>query len=237
MLLSTIKSIFEEPKPWWEEHGKNLMIWQLDSNFFDKNPYPVIEFNFSQSPNNASFINRIREALNNAISKYKLSVNYIEENITLERLVDVKFADVLNMLKKPTVLTIDEADQPMINQIFNERIKDENLRAKRMSKIIKSFNIFYGYLKAKMASGHVRLVVVAGHSMISKSAIYSGNIVFFSQYSIINFCYQHLTILLSCETNQNTKICWASRRRRSKCTSSIPSNVCATRKELEKKHS
>ena len=241
LLLSTIQAIFKEPKSWWEEHCKNLKIWQVDPNFFDNNPYPVIQFNFANSPNNKAFINRIREAINNAITTYKLPLKDIEEKITLEELVDVKSADVFNKLKaiynKPALITIDEADQPMINQIFNERIKDENLRAKRMSKIIKSFNIFYGYLKAKMASGHVRLVVVAGHSMISKSAIYSGNIVFFSQYSIINFCYQHLTILLSCETNQNTKICWASRRRRSKCTSSIPSNVCATRKELEKKHS
>ena len=193
MLLSTIKAIFEEPKSWWEEHGKNLKIWQLDPNFFKDNPYPVIHFDFSQSPNNESFIDLIREALNNAILNYQLPLNDIEKKITLQKLVHVEFADVLNKLmaihNKPAVLTIDESDQPLINQMFSERIKDENIRAERMSETIESFNIFYGYLKAKLASCQVRLVVVTGHSMIAKSAIYSGNIVFFSTFRNKIFTY------------------------------------------------
>ena len=96
LLLSSIKAIFEQPKSWWEEYGKNLKIWQLDPNFFDNNPYPVIHFNFANSRNNKAFINRIREAINNAITTYKLPLKDIEEKITLEELVDGKFADVFN---------------------------------------------------------------------------------------------------------------------------------------------
>jgi len=178
LLLSTIQAIFKEPKSWWEEHCKNLKIWQVDPNFFDNNPYPVIQFNFANSPNNKAFINRIREAINNAITTYKLPLKDIEEKITLEELVDVKFADVFNKLKaiynKPAVITIDEADQPLLNQMFDEDLTEIQIK-NGMGETTKSFDLFYGYLKAKLASNHVQLVVVAGHSMIAKSAIYSGH--------------------------------------------------------------
>ena len=183
LLLSSIKAIFEQPKSWWEEYGKNLKIWQLDPNFFDNNPYPVIHFNFANSRNNKAFINRIREAINNAITTYKLPLKDIEEKITLEELVDVKFADVFNKLKalynKPAVITIDEADQPLLNQMFDEKLTKIQIK-NGMGETKKSFELFYGYLKAKLASSHVRLVVVAGHSMIAKSTIYSGHFYFSS---------------------------------------------------------
>ena len=101
----------------------------------------------------------------------------IPENLSIESLVGDKFADVLNGLqaqyKKPVVITIDEADQPLLNQIFSERITNENERKDKIAITIDSFNQFYGFLKDQLARGIVRLVVVAGHSMIAKSSIYS----------------------------------------------------------------
>ena len=190
LLLSTIRTIFGEEKRWWEDHGRNLKIWQLAPKFFDNNPYPVINFDFSQSESNAWFLDRIKEALNNAIRMYELPLNDIESNPPLRKLID-KFGDVLNNLlkkfKKPSVITIDESDQPLLIQMFDETIKDDKLREKRMSETIRSFTRFYGYLKSKLASNHLRLVVVAGHSMIDKSTIYSGKILFFFLYLRGNF--------------------------------------------------
>lgn len=189
LLLSAIRTIFGEEKRWWEDHGKNLKIWQLDLKFFDENPHPVIHFDFSQSESNAWFLDRIKFTLKKTIRMYELPLNDIKSNTSLRDLID-KFGDVLIELcvkfKKPAVITIDESDQPLLIQMFDERIKDENLRNARMSEAIISFNRFYGFLKAMLASNNVRLVVVAGHSMIAKSTIYSGNILFFL-YVIMNF--------------------------------------------------
>ncbi len=204
LLLSTIQAIFVEPKSWWEEHGKDLKIWQLDPNFFDNNPYPVIHFNFANSPNEQAFINRIREAINIAITTYKLPLKDIDEKITLEKLVDVKSADVFNKLmaiyNKPAVITIDEADQPLLNQMFDENLTETQIK-KGMQETIKSFNLFYGYLKTKLASRQIRLVVVAGHSMIAKSAIYSGNFYLFLLILFFSFSFQQ-----SCYSEEFTKI-------------------------------
>lgn len=179
LLLSTIKTIFQEPKSWWEEYGKNLKILQLDPNFFDKNPYPVIHFDFSQSSSNISFIDRVREGLNDTISNYHLPLKDIERSITLQKLIDVEFADILknlkNIYKKPAVVIIDEADQPLINQIFDDRIKDEIVRSERMSETIGSFKEFYGYLQAKLASQNLRLVFIVGHSRIMKSMYFGSS--------------------------------------------------------------
>lgn len=173
LLLSTIRAVFEEKREWWESHGKNLKIWEMNPQLFDKNPYPVINFDFSQAANNEAFAERICEALNSTIIKYKLPLDQIEETVTLQQLVNVKFAKVLNSLigmqaqEKPNgaVITIDESDQPLLNQMFDEELTKEQ-QEKGMNRTLKSFNLFYGYLKAKLASGQVRLVVVAGHSMI-----------------------------------------------------------------------
>lgn len=178
LLLSTIKTIFEQKFEWWQQYGANLKIMQLNPNFFDANPHPIIEFDFSQSQNNDSFIDRIREALNTTITNYHLPLKPIEKAITLQKLIDVEFADILNHLRgmqsNKVVITIDECDQPLLNQMFDENLTKE-LQEQRMTATIKSFNMFYGYLKYQLGSkGFVRLVVVAGHSMIAKSSIYSG---------------------------------------------------------------
>ena len=182
LLLSTIKAMFEQNEEWWQRYGSDLKIMKLNPNFFNANPYPIIEFDFAQSQNNNSFIDRIREALNVTITKYKLPLKYIEKIIPLQKLIDVEFADILNQLRarqsNKVVITIDECDQPLLNQMFDESLSNEQLE-KDMAETIKSFNIFYAYLKSQLSSkGFVRLVVVAGHSMIAKSGIYSCILVF-----------------------------------------------------------
>ena len=113
-----------------------------------------------------------------AIRKYQPKMEEIAENLSIDSLVRDKFSDVLGKLQtkfnRPVIITIDEADQPLINQMFSERITNEKQRAELMGITIDSFNQFYGLLKDQLASGIVSLVVVAGHSMITKSSIYPG---------------------------------------------------------------
>ena len=90
-------------------------------NFFDQNPFPVLEFSFSQCPNNERFLQDIWRCFNNAIEKYNLQLQNIPENLSIESLVGDKFAEALNRLqnqyKKPIVIA-NEADQTLLNQMF-----------------------------------------------------------------------------------------------------------------------
>jgi hypothetical protein len=156
LLLSTIKAIFQESTEWWHQYGKNLKIVRLNPKFFDQNPYPVLKFSFSQCPNNERFLKDIRACLNRAIDKYNLQMQKIPENLNIESLVGDKFADVLQLLKKqfnrPVIITVDESDQPLLNQMFSERITNEKERGEKISITIDSFNQFYGLLKPKSQS-------------------------------------------------------------------------------------
>ena len=179
LLLSTIKAIFEQKVEWWQQYGANLKIMKLNPNFFTQNPFPVIGFKFSQCQNNEDFIIKIAESLNKVIDNYDLQLDEIPININPTVLISGNFSKVLRHLqkkfqKKPIIITIDEADQPLINQMFSEKITNEKEKTELISSTIISFNQFYGFLKDQLAEGIVRLVVVAGHSMIAKSSIYSG---------------------------------------------------------------
>ena len=164
--------MFEEKPEWWQQYGSDLRIMQIDPNFFDQNPYPVIEFRFSQCPNNERFLMDIRTSLNNSIKKYKLGIPEIPES-----LIGNKFNGVVSHLQfkfdKAVVITVDESDQPLLNQMFDEDLtKDE--RDKKMNQTIKSFSQFYGSIKDQIAGKLVRMIIIAGHSMIAKTNIYSG---------------------------------------------------------------
>ena len=170
--------MFEQDSGWWNEHGADLKIMKTNPNFFAHNPFPVMEFKFSQCPNNEGFLKDIRVGINVAISNHLVGTAEIPKHLSVGDLVGTELVDSIVKLKakfnKPVVITIDEADQPLLNQMFSEKIKDEKERAEKMNNTIDSFNQFYGKLKDLLAIGIVRLVVVAGHSMIAKSSIYSG---------------------------------------------------------------
>lgn len=187
LFLSTIKAMFEQNIEWWQQYGADLNIVHKNPEFFNQNPFPVIGFRFSQCPNNEGFLKGIRAGMNNAIDMYQLGLREVPKNLPVESLVGDEFHDVLrkvkNLFKKPVVITIDEADQPLLKQMFDDKIT-ETQRAHDMKKTIESFNQFYGFLKDQMAEGIVRLIVVAGHSMIAKSSIYSGVLLFF-------FCFHY----------------------------------------------
>ena len=145
------RAIFEEKREWWETNGKHLKIWELNPQFFDKNPHPVIHFDFSQAPDNEAFTDIIRGALNDVSSTYNLEVNHIEENVQLKKLIYVKFKDILRSLlrmqnkNKPNgvVITIDESDQPLLNQMFNDQLPKKQ-QEDAMNITLNSLNLFYG---------------------------------------------------------------------------------------------
>ena len=76
------------------------------------------------------------------------------------------------VITRPAIVTVDEADQPLINQIFDEKLSEKE-RDEKITNTIESFNQFYGFIKGKIPN-QIRNVTVAGHSMIAKSSIYSG---------------------------------------------------------------
>ena len=159
---------------------KNLRITKLNPKFFDQNPYPILEFTFSQCPNNKKFLKNIRMCLNRAIEKYKLPMKMIPMKNNIESLIGDYFNEVAmsleKKLNKPIIITIDESDQPILNQMFDEYLTEID-RIKQIDQTIKSFNIFYGNIK-DMNPKHARNVIIPGHSMISNTTIYSGFILF-----------------------------------------------------------
>jgi len=64
LLLSTIKAMFQQKSEWWQQYGASLKVMAINPNFFAQNPFPVLEFSFSQCPNNERFLKDIRRCLN-----------------------------------------------------------------------------------------------------------------------------------------------------------------------------
>lgn len=182
LLLSTIKAMFEETAEWWHKFGKDLKVMSIDPRFFDRNPYPVIEFTFPNCNSNQRFISCIAEGLDEAIAQYQLPLRKTYEEIetnqplSLNKFVLKKFNQVILELsfkfKKPAIITVDESDQPLINQMFNDDLNIDE-KALKMKETIDSFNEFYGFIKGKIPK-QVRMIVVAGHSMIARTTLYSG---------------------------------------------------------------
>jgi len=93
----------------------------------------------------------------------------IGRNVKIEKLIRVEFAEVINLLVNKFTIRKKKYFFFDAGQI----ILNEKERAKNMSITIDSLNQFYGFIKAQIPS-NVRLIIVAGHSMIAKSGIYSG---------------------------------------------------------------
>ncbi len=176
LLLSTIKSIFTKSINWWEKYGSNLWITKEHSEFFKKNPYPILRFNFSRRKSAQEFQDTIMQSLNHYITKYDLSYPKIPTNETFNKVIQRHLLGVIDCFtknfhnKKPIVL-IDECDQPLLIIMQNDKIND-NTKKETMENLLENYKDFYGELK-RLLDEDLRSIIICGHSMITQTSIYS----------------------------------------------------------------
>lgn len=176
LTLSTIEAIFSQTPEWWRKNCSDLYIFKQHSDFFDKNPHPIMNFNFFGVNSLKGFHDKIRIGLNYAISSNQITYEKIPKNVSEEvindHLFDVTLA-LIDKFKNTPIVLIDESDNPLLNVMQDYNLsKDE--KKKKMESLLQSYKTFYGNLKDLLVR-NLRGIVICGHSMISQTAIYSGN--------------------------------------------------------------
>ena len=183
LLLDTIQTIFTEKIDWWKKYGANLWITSNVPEFFSENPYPIINFSFSQCTSDNKFRKSLIANLNEVIFKQNLKTDKIDEEIGWEDLIIFKLQTIIfqleNQTKKKPIILIDENDQPLINQFFKyvENVGNPEIE-KAVEKVISHMRSFYTKIKELLVRD-LHMVIICGHSMIAQTSLYSGNIYIF----------------------------------------------------------
>ncbi|WP_067092208.1 ATP-binding protein [Methanobrevibacter curvatus] len=154
LLVSTLKEVFEGNKKLF----KRLYIY--DKWDWDKK-YPVIVLDFGKLSYKSSEI--LESSLNNFIDrlarKYSISLISTELADKFGELIE----EIYESLKQKIVILIDEYDKPIIDNITNLEIADENRNV---------LNSFYQVLKA--SDEFIKFIFITGISKFSSTSIFSG---------------------------------------------------------------
>ncbi|MCP4133815.1 MAG: AAA family ATPase [bacterium] len=154
LLISTLESLFSGKK----ELFKGLKIEQSS---YDWQEYPVIRIDFS------TLLNKKPEELQKGIIRKLVEIG---KCYSIDIIQDIPLPEIfLNLLKslhqntnRQVVVLIDEYDKPLIDNITNPQIAQEN------RDILKSF---YGILKP--ADPYLRFVLLTGVTKFSKVSVFS----------------------------------------------------------------
>ena len=153
LLISTLKELFEGNR----ELFKGLWI---DSSDYAWEKHTVLTFNFSarESSSSAKFTESLEYIINETGEKFGINLSKAPSyKDKLETLV-TRLAD-----KEKVVILVDEYDFPVISNIHNSVVMQENL------KILKGF-----FTAVKAVDHSLRAIFITGVSQIPKASIFTG---------------------------------------------------------------
>ncbi len=155
LLLSTIEAIYTNQKELFKDYWIYNSDWQ-----WEKEERPVIRLDMSTTQTHTSqeLKESIKSNLEDIIEKHNLE-------ISLDRSIADIFKKIIIKLskKKQIVILIDEYDKPLIDNIKNLKVAQENKR------ILKDF---YTILKAQ--EENIKFLLITGVSKFSRVSVFSG---------------------------------------------------------------
>ncbi|MDR3290810.1 MAG: ATP-binding protein [Methanobrevibacter sp.] len=154
LLLSTLENFFQGKK----ELFKNTYIYD---NWDWDNSYPVLHLDMSQVSNKTNKLLELTlsDYINEFAKDYCIELN---ENLPTDYNFHVLIKKLYGNNGKKIVVLIDEYDAPIIDNITNTTVANEN------RKIMQNF---YNVLKA--SEEHIKFVFVTGISKFTKTSIFS----------------------------------------------------------------
>jgi hypothetical protein len=154
LLLSTLENFFQGKKGLF----KNTYIY--DHWDWDKT-YPVLHLDMSQVSNKTNELLELTltSYINRFAKKYDIK---IDENLPADFNFSVLIEDLFNKTNEKIVVLIDEYDSPIIDNITNSTVADENRE---------TLQNFYNILKT--SEKYIKFAFVTGISKFTKTSIFS----------------------------------------------------------------
>lgn len=154
LFLDTLSEIFKGNK----ELFKDCAIYQTD---YDWKPYPVVYMSLYKIPSRTpgEFEEGLKRALHNIAALHQLSIDIPTPQEGLDALVSA----LSKKYGQQVVVLIDEYDKPIINNLDNLAVAEDNREILRE---------FFGTLKE--LDNHLKFTFVTGISKFSKVSLFSG---------------------------------------------------------------